>query len=91
MSGFFSGAYGIDSEESRPVINIGVLIGGDEYEPIMNRVAPPGPRSSRSRPTETLWITGHRRHCLRKAAEQTAQVTAGKSTGMTFLVGCVTG
>jgi hypothetical protein len=27
-------AYGIDSEESRPVINIGVLAGGGEYETI---------------------------------------------------------
>jgi hypothetical protein len=30
-------AYGIDSEESRPVINIGVLTGGGEYEPIVDR------------------------------------------------------
>jgi hypothetical protein len=28
-------AYGIESEESRPVINIGVLSGGGEYEPIL--------------------------------------------------------
>jgi hypothetical protein len=35
-------AYGIDSEESRPIINIGVLTGGDEYEPIVDRAGSPG-------------------------------------------------
>jgi hypothetical protein len=34
-------AYGIDSEESRPVINIGVLTGGGEYEPIVDRAGSP--------------------------------------------------
>ena len=35
-------AYWIDSEESRPVINIGVLTGGSEYEPILDRAGSPG-------------------------------------------------
>src|SRR6516162_5890558 len=35
-------AYGIDSEEARPVINIGVLAGGGEYEPIVDRGGSPG-------------------------------------------------
>jgi len=35
-------AYGIDSEQCRPVINIGVLAGGGEYEPIVDRGGSPG-------------------------------------------------